>query len=921
MQIADNPPDIILITEVIPKAQINPIDEATLNIPGFNVFLNFDPTLDNLGSSNCRGIAIYISDAINATELSFDTQFNEHLWISIPLLNSDLLRIGCIYRSPTANLAASTNSLCDLLSEVTTSCSHLLICGDFNYPNINWTNNVGYTSDSYAQQIIDELNDLFLYQHVDKPTRYRQNQIPSILDLVISNEEHMINEISYQPGLGLSDHVCLNFNYSCYVEKCNRPISRFNLYRADFDQLSNLLHSVDWEEALKDLDTNSAWKYFSSMFSTFITKCIPMSVPKRKKNLYITQEAKSLKNKRNRMWIRYTRSQSCSNHLAYTQARNALRTLTRNLRIQFERQIANNIKENPKAFWSYARNRMKTCPTIGNIEGIDGELYTSDEDKSNALNRYFSSVFTHEDPNTVPNFCIDKSDDVSLSSITINPSIVFDKLVSLKSGKSPGPDGWPVEVFKQCADQLCIPLSILYIKSLEGGILPDDWKTGYITPIYKKGDKTKPNNYRPVCLTSVVIKILESIIRDTLSNYLSVNNLLSPNQHGFIPRRSCCTQLLHALNNWTQSLDEHLSTDVVYFDFSKAFDSVPHARLLSKLQAYGIDGQLLNWFNSFLTGRRQRVRINSGLSSWAQVSSGVPQGSVLGPLMFALYINELPSLVSSQILMFADDIKLYRCIRSAEDCHILQNDINILLDWSKHWMLSFNVSKCMVLHIGSSPYIGNYALEGIQLELLDNLRDLGIQIDSKLKFHIHTDVVVRKAYRVLGLIRKSFECKDADVMLKLYKTLVRPIIEYNNILWGPFYSLDNQKIERIQRKATRVIPSIRHLPYHDRLGHLNLPSLQHRRRRGDLIYLYQILRGAYDIDNQLFTRSNSTTTRGHTGKLFKHHVNSFTRSKFFSNRVINDWNSLPQFIVDSSSVNEFKILLDRHYSNNLFDYE
>ena len=298
--------------------------------------------------------------------------------------------------------------------------------------------------------------------------------------------------------------------------------------------------------------------------------------------------------------------------------------------------------------------------------------------------------------------------------------------------------------------------------------------------------------------TNLKFNYVSFVIRDALSNYLSNNNLLTPNQHGFIPRRSCCTQLLHTLNNWTLSWDEYLSTDVVYFDFSKALDSVPHARLLLKLQAYGINGQLLNWFKDFLTGRRQCVKINSVLSSWTHVSSGVPQGSVLGPLMFALYINDLPSLVSSQLLMFADDIKLYRSIRSVEDCFVLQNDINIMLDWSRHWLLSFNVSKCKVLHIGSTPYTGNYALDGIQLELLDNFRDLGIQIDSKLKFHIHTDTVVKKAYRVLGLIRKSFECKDYDVMVKLYKSLVRPIIEYNNVLWGPFYVSDNQKIERIQ---------------------------------------------------------------------------------------------------------------------------
>ena len=157
-------------------------------------------------------------------------------------------------------------------------------------------------------------------------------------------------------------------------------------------------------------------------------------------------------------------------------------------------------------------------------------------------------------------------------------------------------------------------------------------------------------------------------------------------------------------------------------------------------------------------------------------------------------------------------------------------------------------------------------------------------------------------------------------MVKLYKTLVRPIVEYNNVIWGPSYTLDNQKLERIQRKATRMIPSINHLSYYDRLRHLNIPSLQHRRRRGDLIYLYQILKGSYDIENHLFTPSTSTVTRGHTRKLFKHHTNSYTRSNFYSNRVINDWNSLPQSIVDSPSVNDFKTLLDRHYSNCLFDF-
>ena len=243
-----------------------------------------------------------------------------------------------------------------------------------------------------------------------------------------------------------------------------------------------------------------------------------------------------------------------------------------------------------------------------------------------------------------------------------------------------------------------------------------------------------------------------------------------------------------------------------------------------------------------------------------------------------------------------------------------------MLNWLKYWLLSFNAAKCKVLHIGNAPYTGHYSLDGTQLELLENIWNFGIQVDAKLKFHTHTDTVVKRAYRVFGLICKSFECKDCDIIVKLYTTLVRPIVEYNNVLWGPSYIHTWQsKIERIQRKATRMIPSISPLPYHNGLRQLNLPSLQHRRRRGDLIYLYQILEGTYDIHNQLFTPSNSIT-RGYTKKLFKYHTNSYARFNFYSNRVINDWNSLPQSIVDSPSVNEFKMLLDRHYSNYLFDF-
>ena len=211
------------------------------------------------------------------------------------------------------------------------------------------------------------------------------------------------------------------------------------------------------------------------------------------------------------------------------------------------------------------------------------------------------------------------------------------------------------------------------------------------------------------------------------------------------------------MNHWTESLNSGYATDIIYFDFKKAFDSVPHRRLLLKLKSYGISGNLLSWLSSFLTGRLQRVTLNNVYSEWSNVISGVPQGSVLGLILFLLYINDIPTVVDSHPLLFADDIKLYRRIQSENDIIQLQKDINNLLNWSNTWLLNFNMPKCKVLRIGTSNLPQNYTLNGTPLDNVQDMRDLGVTIDSKLNFHSHSTYIVSKANRLLGLIRKSFE--------------------------------------------------------------------------------------------------------------------------------------------------------------------
>ena len=324
---------------------------------------------------------------------------------------------------------------------------------------------------------------------------------------------------------------------------------------------------------------------------------------------------------------------------------------------------------------------------------------------------------------------------------------------------------------------------------MDSGFIPKQWKTANVTPIFKKGSRKLPSNYRPISLTSVICKVFESLIRNAIMDYLFTNDLLAKEQHGFMPGRSCVTQLLTALEGWTTSLQNGIPIYVIYLYFSKAFGSAPHRRLLVKLQAHGIKGKLLNWIRAFSTDRRQRVIINNFQSNESNVDSGVPQGSVLGPLLFLIYVNDLPKTICSPSLLFADDTKLFRPITDFQSSQQLQDDILILEQWSKIWQLIFNTKKSFIMHLGRNNPNYIYYIGGDQLQPVKEHKDLklGVLMDSNLKFHSHSSAVVSKANQVLGLIMKTFVNLNEHTLPLLYKSLVRPHLEYANVVWGPTF--------------------------------------------------------------------------------------------------------------------------------------
>ena len=447
---------------------------------------------------------------------------------------------------------------------------------------------------------INTLQDCFLYQHVTEPTRHRDNEPSNLLDLILSSEEGMVKDLSYHPPLGESDHVVLKFDVSLGQVKQETPPSR-NIYKANYDLIKSDLNDREWDELLT-YSFEDDYKFFFDILRNLLDKYTPFKAKQvRKKNIYMTSKAMRLKNKKRRLWKRYITSKSNYDRQNYIRCKNDLRTMTRNLRSDFESKLAKTVKSKPKDFWRYVKSRLKSTPTIPSLTKPDGSKASTSKEKTQVLNDYFTSVFTRENLEYIPEISTYGVND-QLSYIEITPEIVRVKLGNLNPNKSPGYDLWHPYFLKELAGVIYKPLSILFKKSLKEGA-HSSWIRASITAVYKKGLKSEPGNYRPISMTSVISKTMESIILDAIVVHLIKNEILSDDQHGFVPGRDCMTQLLLCMEEWTSMVEEGKTFDINYSDFSKAFDSVAHERLLRKLVNVGLNGHLLHWIRTFLTCR------------------------------------------------------------------------------------------------------------------------------------------------------------------------------------------------------------------------------------------------------------------------------------------------------------------------------
>lgn len=540
--------------------------------------------------------------------------------------------------------------------------------------------------------------------------------------------------------------------------------------------------------------------------------------------------------------------------------------------------------------------------------------HTDDKIKAQILNNQFSSVFTREDTTNVPKF--ENSLYPELPNICVTIGGVAKLLSELNPHKAPGPDKLPARFLKDYANELAPPMALLFQSSLNHGILPDDWKIASVTPIFKKGDKTDPSNYRPISLTCITCKILEHIIHCAIINHLEINDTLSDTQHGFRKKRSCETQLILTCNDFAKNLNKHYQTDVILLDFSKAFDKVPHQRLLSKLHNYGIRHNTLNWIHSFLSGRTQRVVMEGIHSESCPVESGVPQGSVLGPLLFLVYINDLPNSLDQRtnVRLFADDCLLYRPIMGPDDSAQLQADLGMLTDWETKWQMSFNPTKCETIHITTKkqPIITTYTLQNHPLRRSMDARYLGINITPNLSWNTHIKNVVGKASQTLGFVQRTLRACSSQVKKTAYLSLVRPKLEYAVSVWDPHTKTNIKKLEGVQRRAARfcVGDFRRTSSVSAMLQSLNWPSLKNRRNRSKLHMLYKMKNNL--VDTNLPPQTLQPATRRPLHFIEPHSTILAYQHSFFPS-TIRLWNQLSDKCKQANTITTYDSQLPQPY--------
>ena len=892
-------PDFIFLTESWCNDDTS---EAFLSVPGYELQQDLRVDREDTAGGRGGGLLVYAKTGKRILALDKVVVFNQYCKFLI-----DDITVYLIYRPP----GGGQSSIERLTELVRGAEARSILIGDFNLPEVNWaTGQTGARSRLFLETAIEA----GMEQLVSFSTHVKGN----VLDLILTNVPERVLEVEEAGRLGHSDHVMIAAKLSVGEGQEDKLRDQPDWNRADWSSMREELGNVNWRGELEGKEVEEAWTVFTGKIQQAICKHVPV---RRRRNhnrpAWLSTDILRAIRKKKRLWNKAKTGEQVDK---YNKVERDVKRMIRKAKRKHEKKLADGgCKDGvqKRRFYAYVKQKTKTRPAIGPLKDGGGRVLREDKEMAGLFNEFFSSVFTREDPKNIPEPQQMRMDS-TLSDIQVTKKKVSDKIRKLRRGAAAGPDMIGATVLQELIEVVSSPLASIMRKTLDKGMVPNDWKSANVTPIFKKGSKYSPGNYRPVSLTSVSCKILESIIRDDVTQHLDKNHLIKNSQHGFRRGRSCASNLLSFLERTTAAVDKGEAVDIVFLDFAKAFDKVPTKRLLKKVWAHGIRGKIYDWIKVWLEDRVQRVVLNGEASVWAAVLSGVPQGSVLGPLLFLIFINDLDEAGSAAeiIRKFADDTKVAQPIRTNgdggnPDQQKLQDALDGLVEWAGRWGMSFNVQKCKVMHVGRDNSKLPYFMAGLQLETTEEERDLGVVMSNKLKPGPQCLKAAKTAQQVLGQILRAFHARDKKIYIQLYKTYVRPHLEFACPAWSPWTAADRDTLEKVQQRAVRQVSGLQGLTYEEKLKELGICTLEERRHRSDMAMVHRILSEEDTMAAELFEMAAAGGRRTRVAadplNVVVKHGRLDIRKNFFSIRVTEPWNNVPAEIKRSRTPASFRM--------------
>ena len=768
--------------------------------------------------------------------------------------------------------------------------------------------------------------------HIDKPTRVTPHSA-TLIDHIWSSDPEYIHQAEEVPA-GISDHhlvliVRRQTNVTQHQQRQHAQLSYRSFKNFDSDVFIHDLELCDWSDIYTTHDPETAWNKFVTNFNNIADKHAPLKEHriKAQSTYWMNDEVLEAIRKRDYVHNKFLKTKKEQYHQHYRKMRNYVVNLIQRTKAQFFETTVEENRFNPKNMWKQLKLALPSSKSkLPNQIRTEHEILENPKQIADEFNRFFSTVAQKLTEN-LPVYEKEKyqrkvSDDTKFTIPPMNEQYVVKQIESMGNGKATGLDNISVRLLKIAKNAVSRHITHILNMSIQSGHVPSLMKAARVVPIHKSGDVEDTNNYRPISVLPTVSKILERYIHGLLYDYLESLNLIAKSQSGFRHLHSTATALVKVYDQLLESIDAGKLIGVVFIDLKKAFDTVNHNILIDKLESYGIDGTELQWFKSYMSERTQKVDFVGTLSEKMSIDIGVPQGSILGPLLFILFVNDIQSVVEgSQIDLYADDTT----IQSADkDINNIEKKLNKDLENINNWLvknrLILNAKKTVCMLIGTHQRLSKLEKVKLNIKVGDSVltqvseaKLLGVHIDPHLSWQPHIHSLCSKVSKKLGLLRRLRKVMPHNTMKTIYNTLVLPLMDYADIIWGTAAQTHVNEVFKLQKRAARILMGAsRYAHTTPILRQLNWLTVQQRVKLHRAVLMYKATHKlAPKYISEKFIRiseinSKRNTRASHRGDFVvpKPRLEIFKKSLVYTGAT--EWNTLPTDIKDCQTVDSFK---------------